>query len=47
MRDWAKLRNKSGTEITDHYFDVLRTLGEQPGILGDIYSGGNPVSTTR
>ncbi len=50
--DWAKLRDKSGTEITDHYFDVLRTLGRQPGILGDIYSGAqsrfnNPVNLKR
>ncbi len=50
--DWAKLRDKSGTEVTDHYFDVLRTLGRQPGILGDIYAGAqsrfnNPVNLKR
>jgi len=37
--EWAKLRDKSGTDLTDHYIEVLRTLGKQPGILGDIYAG--------
>jgi type I restriction enzyme M protein len=37
--DWVKLRDKSGTELVDHYIEVLRTLGKQPGILGDIYAG--------
>ena len=38
--DWAHLRAHSGTELSDAYVDALRTLGRQPGILGDIYSGG-------
>lgn len=47
--DWLTLRNQSGTAIIDHYVDVLRALGKQPGMLGDIYSGAqsrfnNPVS---
>lgn len=50
--EWDALRSRSGTELTDHYFDVLRTLGKQPGILGDIFSGaqsrfGNPVSLKK
>ena len=47
--DWPTLRDKSGTDLTDHYIDVLRTLGKQPGILGDIFAGAqsrfnNPVN---
>jgi type I restriction enzyme M protein len=37
--EWATLRDKSGTDLTDHYIEALRTLGKQPGILGDIYAG--------
>src|SRR5512133_557021 len=36
---WPCLAQKTGTDLTDHYIDVLRTLGKQKGILGDIYSG--------
>jgi type I restriction enzyme M protein len=36
---WPALRDTSGTDLTDHYIEVLRCLGRQPGILGDIYSG--------
>jgi type I restriction enzyme M protein len=50
--EWSKLRDKAGTDLTDHYIEVLRTLGKQPGILGDIYSGAqsrfaNPVNLKR
>ena len=50
--DWQTLRKKSGTELTDHYVDVLRTLGKERGILGDIYAGAqsrfnNPVNLKR
>lgn len=50
--DWEALRSRSGTELTDHYVDELRTLGKQPGILGDIFSGAqsrfsNPVSLKK
>ena len=50
--DWAKLHAQSGTELTDHYIEVLRTLGKQPGILGEIYSGAqsrfaNPVEVVE
>lgn len=37
--DWPTLNGKSGTELTDHYADVLRTLGKQTGLLGDIFAG--------
>src|SRR5436190_1876192 len=49
---WPTLRNKTGTDLTDDYVDVLRYLGQQPGILGDIYAGAqsrfnNPVNLKR
>jgi type I restriction enzyme M protein len=47
--DWPYLRKHSGTELLDAYIDALRTLGKQPGILGDIFAGAqsrftNPVN---
>ena len=50
--DWATLRDQSGTKLLDHYVETLRTLGKQPGILGDIFSGSqsrfsNPVNLKR
>ena len=49
---WPALRDKSGTGVTEHYVDVLRTLGKNPGILGDIYAGAqsrfsDPVNLKR
>lgn len=44
---WPTLIGKSGTAVTHHYEDVLRALGEQRGLLGDIFQARNPVSTTR
>ncbi len=49
---WAVLREKSGTELTEHYMDTLRELGKQKGMLGDIYAGAisrfsNPVNLKR
>ncbi|MCZ7607036.1 MAG: type I restriction-modification system subunit M [Planctomycetota bacterium] len=46
---WPVLIEKSGTDLLDHYVDVLRTLGKEKGILGDIYAGaqsrfGDPVN---
>jgi type I restriction enzyme M protein len=35
---WPALRDKSGTDLTEHYIDVLRTLAKTSGILGDIYA---------
>ena len=50
--DWQTLVAKSGTDLTDHYVDVLRTLGKEPGLLGDIFAGAlsrftNPVNLKR
>jgi type I restriction enzyme M protein len=50
--DWPTIRDLSGTELTEHYVDVLRTLGKTSGILGDIYSGAlsrftNPVNLKK
>ena len=36
--DWEHLRTLSGVDLLDGYTDLLRTLGRQPGLLGDIYS---------
>ena len=49
---WPTLRDRSGTELVDHYIEVLRKLGKVPGILGDIYSGAqnrfaNPVNLKK
>ncbi len=49
---WGVLREKSGTELTEHYMDMLRELGKQKGMLGDIYAGAisrfsNPVNLKR
>jgi type I restriction enzyme M protein len=50
--DWPKLRDKSGTVLTDHYADLLRTLSKTPGILGEIYTEAqsrfnNPVNLKK
>jgi len=50
--DWKTLVLKSGTDLTEHYVDLLRTLGKQPGLLGDIFAGAlsrftNPVNLKR
>jgi type I restriction enzyme M protein len=49
---WSTLREKSGTDLTDHFVAMLRGLGKQPGTLGDIYAGAmsrfsNPVNLKR
>src|SRR5687768_14269943 len=36
--DWEHLRSLSGIDLLDGYTDILRTLGRQPGLLGDIYT---------
>jgi type I restriction enzyme M protein len=36
--DWKTLVVQSGTDLTDHYSDVLRKLSKQPGLLGDIFA---------
>src|SRR5262249_15784224 len=50
--DWPALFTQSGTELANHYVDALRTLGAQPGLLGDIFAGAqsrfsNPVSLKK
>src|SRR5580704_17300182 len=50
--DWPTLIAKSGTPLRDHYIDALRTLGQQRGILGDIFAGAqsrfnDPVSLKK
>jgi len=50
--DWASLKDKSGTSLTDHYADMLRKLREAPGLLRDIFSQSvprfnNPVNLKR
>ncbi len=36
---WPTLRDRSGTDLLDHYGEVLRTLAKEKGILGDIFAG--------
>lgn len=35
---WAVLRDSSGTDLKDAFTDMLRTLGKQTGLLGDIFT---------
>src|SRR5437660_5678619 len=49
---WPALRRRSGTDLADGYVDVLRRLGREPGLLGDIFAGAqsrfaNPVNLKR
>jgi type I restriction enzyme M protein len=50
--DWPTLYKQTGTDLTNHYIDVLRTLAKQKGLLGDIFAGAqsrfnNPVNLKR
>ncbi|MBV8857221.1 MAG: SAM-dependent DNA methyltransferase [Acidobacteria bacterium] len=50
--DWRTLSRKSGTELTEYYADLLRRLGKEPNLLGDIYAGAqsrfnNPVNLKK
>lgn len=50
--DWQSLKEKSGTELTDHYNGALRKLGKEEDLLGDIFAGAvslfhNPVSLKK
>jgi type I restriction enzyme M protein len=40
--DWNSLKQRSGTDLTDHYADLLRRLREAPGLLGDIFNQAMP-----
>lgn len=39
---WKYLSEKAGTDLLDHYSEVLRLLGRQGGILGDIFAQAMP-----
>lgn len=50
--DWNSLRARSGTDLTDHYTQIMQRLREQPGLLGDIFAQSmprfnNPVNLKR
>jgi len=50
--DWQSLREKAGTELLEHYQDLLRKLGKEHGTLGDIFTGAishfrNPVNLKK
>jgi type I restriction enzyme M protein len=49
---WPALECEEGAGLTQHYAGVLRTLGRQPGLLGDIFTGAmsrfnNPANLKR
>jgi type I restriction enzyme M protein len=37
--DWASLRERSGVDLLNHYVQTLTRLGEEKGILGQIFTG--------
>lgn len=39
---WQSLIQKSGTELLDHFTDIMRVLGRQSGLLGDIFAQAQP-----
>jgi type I restriction enzyme M protein len=43
--NWQSILNLSGTELLDHYSEVLRSLRDEPGILGDIFTQAMPRFT--
>jgi type I restriction enzyme M protein len=50
--DWSYLKLLSGTDLTEDYPRILRDLGKQSGILGDIFAGAqsrftNPVNLRK
>ena len=49
---WESLKRGAGTELLDHYADILRKLRREPGLLGDIFTQAmprfnNPVNLKR
>src|SRR5438128_856716 len=49
---WPSLARRSGADLTAHYVAVLRALGQQKGLLGDIFTGAvsrfnNPVNLKK
>lgn len=50
--EWNSLKDKSGTDLINHYVDILRKLQGEKGILGDIFTQAmprfnNPVNLKR
>jgi Type I restriction-modification system methyltransferase subunit len=50
--DWRTLYKQTGTDLIDHYVDVLRKLAKEKGLLGQIFAGAqsrfnNPVNLKR
>src|SRR3990172_3772853 len=50
--DWPSLESRSGTDLAEHYIDVLRRLSREPGLLGAIFVDAqsrftNPVNLKR
>jgi len=50
--DWNSLKERSATDLTDHYSEILRNLREESGLLGDIFAQSmprfnNPVNLKR
>jgi type I restriction enzyme M protein len=37
--DWQTLNKHSGSDLIEHYDQILAELGKQPGILGQIFAG--------
>jgi type I restriction enzyme M protein len=37
--NWNSLRARSGSDLLDHYVEVLRRLGKEPNFLGEIFAG--------
>jgi type I restriction enzyme M protein len=42
---WPNLTSRSGTALTDHYAELLRILGRQTGLLGEIFTQATPRMT--
>lgn len=50
--DWPSLESRSGTDLSEHYIDVLRRLPKERGLLGAIFVDAqsrftNPVNLKR
>ena len=43
--NWASILRLAGTDLLDHYGEVLRNLRDEPGILGDIFTQAMPRFT--